>query len=156
MSAPFTFDRSWEFDIDAAGLWRVLSVTGDYSRWWTWLRRLDAPDGLAVGRPTHCVVRAPLPYSLTFTVTPVQIEPERLVEADVDGDLAGRARLELSPLAEGGCRARLVWSVDLRDRVLRPLARLARPVLEWGHEWVVATGVEQFRTRALASLPDPG
>jgi hypothetical protein len=147
---PFVFDRTWEFDVDPAGLWRVLSATAEYPRWWSWLRRFDAPDGLVVGEPARCVVRAPLPYSLAFSVTPVQIEPGKLIEADVDGDLRGRARLEVAEDGADHCTARLVWSVELQDRLLRPLARVARPVLEWGHEWVVATGVEQFRSRALS------
>jgi hypothetical protein len=152
--APFDFDRSWHFDVDVDELWRVLTVTDDYLRWWTWLRRLDAPAGIAVGKPARCVVRAPLPYSLSFTVTPLRIEPARTIEARVDGDLRGLACLEIDADDTGsrpGCEARLTWSIELHDRMLRPIARLARPVLEWGHEWVVAGGVEQFRARALAA-----
>jgi hypothetical protein len=33
--------------------------------------------------------------------------------------------------------------------MLRVAARAARPMLQWGHEWVVNNGVEQFRRAAI-------
>jgi hypothetical protein len=45
--------------------------------------------------------------------------------------------------------ARLAWEMELGRPVLRAAARFGRPVMEWGHDWVVANGVEQFLRRAL-------
>ena len=72
----------------------------------------------------------------------------RVVQTTVAGDLCGRARLELDRV-EGGSTARLVWSLDLGNPVLAQLARFGRPLMSWGHDLVVATGVEQFRHAAL-------
>jgi hypothetical protein len=116
---------------------------------WPWLRGFES-GGVEEGRTTHCTVRAPLPYSLRFSVTVLRVEPARLIETEVGGDIAGPARLEMGPAPEGST-ARLVWSVEVRDPVLRAGARLGRPLMEWGHEWVVANGVNQFRRRALPS-----
>jgi hypothetical protein len=44
---------------------------------------------------------------------------------------------------------RLAWEMELCRPVLRAAARFGRPVMEWGHDWVVTTGVEQFLDRAL-------
>ena len=35
------------------------------------------------------------------------------------------------------------------NSVLRAVARLASPIARYGHEWVLNTGLEQFRSRAL-------
>jgi thiol:disulfide interchange protein len=43
----------------------------------------------------------------------------------------------------------LVWEMELRRPVLRTAARFGRPVMEWGHDWVVSTGFEQFCRSAL-------
>ena len=115
-------------------LWEALSRTEDYPGWWTWLRRFQG-DGLVAGGRTHCEVRAPLPYSLRFDVAIQTLEP---------------ARLEIEP-ADPGSAVRLVWMVEVRDPVLRAGAVFGRPLMQWGHEWVVANGVSQFRRRALAS-----
>src|SRR2546423_57701 len=63
----FRFDRRWTFPVPPAQLWEALSRSDDYPTWWTWLRRFDG-DGLVEGGRPRCEVRAPLPYSLRFTV----------------------------------------------------------------------------------------
>ena len=36
------------------------------------------------------------------------------------------------------------------EPVLRAGATFGRPVMQWGHEWVVATGVGQFQRQAFS------
>jgi len=157
--APFCFDRTWAFDAPPDELWGVLTRTDDFRRWWPWLRDFSG-DGLVPGGRSACVVRAPIPYTLRFSVTVRDLVPGRLVDAIVDGDLAGPARLEVGPGSEvsgrgrqvkppSGSQVRLAWEMELERPVLRAVARVGRPVMEWGHDWVVANGVEQFLHRAL-------
>ena len=148
--APFRFDRTWTFEVPPRELWAVLERTGEFRRWWPWLRELSG-DGLVPGGRNRCVVRAPIPYALRFTVTVAELVPGRVVGAEVDGDLAGPARLEIVPTddAGGGSTVRLEWEMELRRPVLRAAARVGRPLMEWGHDWVVGNGVEQFLRRAL-------
>jgi len=140
---PFAFDRSWRFPVAPESLWRVLERTDDYRSWWRWLREFDS-DGLVVGSASRCAVRGPFPYSLNFTVHVREVVPAALVRTEVTGDLAGPARLEIA--ADGdGSTARLAWELELCSPLLRELARWARPLMEWGHGWVVDNGVRQFR-----------
>jgi uncharacterized protein YndB with AHSA1/START domain len=149
---PFRFDRAWTFSVAPDELWAVLTRTDEFRRWWPWLRQISG-DGLVPGGRSTCVVRAPVPYTLRFTVTVVDLVPGERIEAVVDGDLAGPARLWVAPAAgrggDGGSEVRLAWEMELRRPALRAAARVGRPVMEWGHDWVVGTGVEQFRHRAL-------
>jgi hypothetical protein len=145
--APFRFDRSWTFDVPPDDLWGVLVRTDQFPEWWPWLRELSG-DGLVPGGRSACVVRAPIPYTLRFTVEIRELVPGRMVDAVVEGDLAGPARLEVGP-APAGSVVRLAWEMELCRPVLRAAAHFGRPVMEWGHDWVVATGVEQFLGRAL-------
>lgn len=144
--APFAFDRSFEFPIDPGAMWEMLDRTDQFPRWWRWLRAFDTDgvSGLTVGMQAHCVVRGPLPYTLRFTVGIEQAVPGRLVATHVTGDIEGPARLELEPTASG-TSARLVWAVQVVDPALRATARTARPLMEWGHNFVVNRGVRAFR-----------
>jgi uncharacterized protein YndB with AHSA1/START domain len=94
---PFRFDRCWTFDIGPDVLWAALSRTEDYRRWWPWLAEFSG-DGLVSGGRSRCVVRAPVPYTLRFTVTVVELVANERIEAVVDGDLAGVGR----PVMERG------------------------------------------------------
>ena len=148
MAAPFSLDRTWRFDVSVRELWDVLSRTDDYPRWWTWLHRFDA-DALVEGTTARCLVRAPVPWSFAFDLDVVRVVPAQLVEVRVSGAMSGDARLDLTPVGDGACDARIMWRLDMRDRVLRTAATFARPLLDWGQQWVVDTGVNQFRRRAL-------
>jgi uncharacterized protein YndB with AHSA1/START domain len=89
---PFRFDRCWTFDVGSDALWAALTRTEDYRRWWPWLREFSC-DGLVPGGRSLCVVRAPVPYTLRFTVTVVELVAGERIEAVVDGDLTGGPRL---------------------------------------------------------------
>jgi uncharacterized protein YndB with AHSA1/START domain len=140
------------FDVPPAALWEALSRTDRYRSWWSWLRRFDGP-GLVEGTTTRCEVRAPLPYSLRFDVVVTRVVPARAVDATITGDIAGPAALAIEANGAGSA-ASLEWTVELRDPSLRAAALLGRPVMQWAHDRVVATGVEEFRRRALR--PDLG
>jgi hypothetical protein len=142
-------DRRYQFDVDHETLWKAIEATGDYRRWWPWLRRLDA-TGLIEGDRWDCVVQPPLPYALRFTISLDHVVPGRLAVATIDGEIAGDARLEIDPLPNGdGCHARLVSHLSPVNGMLRAMSRVARPIAQFGHDWVLDTGARQFRSRAL-------
>jgi hypothetical protein len=144
----FDFDRTWKFHLPPDELWGIVNRTDDFRQWWTWLRDFETP-GVHAGAQARCVIQSPLPYALRLRIDVERAEEPSLVETYVSGDLDGPARLEIHPAPGLGSAARLVWHLEVRDRVLRPVARVARPLMVWAHDRVVATGVEQFRRRAL-------
>jgi uncharacterized protein YndB with AHSA1/START domain len=143
----FTLDRTFVFDVDPDALWARLSQPAEFPRWWTWLRSLDA-DELAPGTTAHALIRAPIPVSLRLTIRIDEVVPAERVDAYALGDLEGPAHLELGG-HDRGSQLRLQWELTPHERMLAAAGRLARPVLQWGQDWVVRHGVEQFRRRAL-------
>jgi hypothetical protein len=148
VAAPFRYDRTFDFDVASDVLWSALTDTGRYPTWWPWLRKFDAPT-LEPGTVAHCAVRAPLPYTLEFDVHVQSVDPGREIETEVRGDLAGPARLVVAEPAPGRSTARLAWEVELRVPLLSAASLVARPVLVWAHDQVVASGVAGFRRNAL-------
>ena len=65
--------------------------------------------------------------------------------------MTGPARLEVSAIGarRRASQVRLAWEVELQRPMLRAAARVGRPVMEWGHDWVTNTGFEQFCRSAL-------
>ncbi|HEX3948115.1 MAG TPA: hypothetical protein VHW47_10440 [Acidimicrobiales bacterium] len=156
-SGAFLSDRRYGFAADRPAVWAAIGSVGRYREWWPWLRQFDA-DALVAGAVWECQIQPPVPYLLRFTVTLDRVEAPRLVVATVGGDVRGTARLELEDARpddgpDGArCQVRLRSTLVPANRTLRVVARMARPVAQFGHRWVLDTGAQQFGDRAL----DPG
>ena len=146
-ATAFSFDRSWTFPVSRADLWSHVSDTSSFSTWWPWLRTFDAVP-IEEGATTRCVIGPPLPYVLKVDLAVGRVVESESVDVEVDGDLRGPARLVLGE-CDDGSTARLHWTLEVQRPMLRRAATLGRPILQWGHDWVVRNGVEQFR-RAMS------
>jgi len=140
-------DRRHAFSVSPDELWEAMARVNAYCEWWPWLRYFDAA-ALAPGAVWSAVVQPPLPYRLRFDVRLDEVMAPRCVSAEVTGDIEGSARLEITPTADGS-ELHLVSELVPTNAVLRTVAQLASPMVRFGHEWVLDTGLRQFRDRAL-------
>ncbi len=140
-------DRRHHFDVSPDELWAALVRVEDYPAWWPWLSRFDG-DAFTAGASWRCEVQPPLPYALRFDLTLGEVDEARTVTATVEGDIVGRARLELAE-EPAGSSLRLESWLRPANLVLRTVATVGRPVARFGHDWVIDTGLRQFRNRAL-------
>ncbi|MFL6206117.1 MAG: SRPBCC family protein [Acidimicrobiales bacterium] len=140
-------DQRHRFDVAPDQLWAAMVRVDDFRRWWPWLRRFDA-SGVERGDVWRATVQPPLPYRVRFDLLLTDVEAPRCISVDVTGDVEGSARLEVH---DDGGGSELHFTSDLTptSRVLRAVTRVAPPVARFGHEWVLDTGLEQFRSRAL-------
>jgi Polyketide cyclase / dehydrase and lipid transport len=139
-------NRTYLLPMPPAALWEQISDVTAYQRWWPWLRSFDG-SGLARGDVWCCAVRPPLRYTVRFTVTLNEVLAHRLVSAVIDGDICGRARLEIVAAARGS-EVRLISALRPDTRLLRAITAVARPVARHGHDWVLDCGARQFTERA--------
>ena len=142
MPIAFDSDRRWDFEESVDSLWWRISQVEDYTRWWPWLRRFDPGAGLVDGASWRCEVAPPLPYVVRFRLELVVVGPGE-VHTSVRGDIRGEAHLVLRD-HDQGCSARLHSRLAPAHPVLRGAGRVARPVVEWGHDWVLDQGLRQF------------
>jgi uncharacterized protein YndB with AHSA1/START domain len=140
-------DQRHHFDATPDQLWTAMTSTDRFRSWWPWLRRFDA-SGVARGDVWTATVQPPLPYRVSFDLLLTEVRPPHLVAVDVTGDIEGSARLEVRQNASG---SELHFTSELTptSSLLRTVARLAPPLARYGHEWVLKTGLDQFRSRAL-------
>ena len=142
-------DRRFSFDGPPAEVWEAMARTSAYTRWWPWLRGFEA-QGLVTGDVWTCHIQPPLPYFLRFTITLDEVVPEASARATIGGDITGTAEFTLVPDGDGRSEGRLVSDLAPASSVLRAFAVVARPLVVWGHDWVLAEGIRQFKGRGLA------
>jgi uncharacterized protein YndB with AHSA1/START domain len=140
-------DQRHHFDAAPDQLWAAMTSTDRFRSWWPWLRRFDA-SGVSRGDVWTATVQPPLPYRVSFDLLLTEVRAPHVVAVDITGDIEGSARLEVQPNATGSV---LHFTSDLTptSSLLRIVARLAPPLARYGHEWVLKTGLDQFRSRAL-------
>lgn len=115
-----------------------------YQEWWPWLREFDPGEGLEVGAAWSCLVAPPLPYVVRFRVVVTDVAAGTSVSTRIEGDIKGSAALTLHPDGSGGTTARLRSSLLPTNPALRAFGMVARPLVGWGHDWVLDQGRRQF------------
>jgi len=140
-------DRRHSFDVSPEELWAAMARVDCYQDWWPWLRRFDAA-ALSAGDVWTATVQPPLPYRLTFDLLITEADAPSVVAVDVTGDLEGTARLEVAGSLVGS-ELHFTSELEPTRSMLRAVTRWATPVARFGHEWVLDSGLRQFRERAL-------
>ena len=80
-----------------------------------------------------------------------------LLEVDAGGDGEKEVDVAWASFLVGnltGSAIDIEWDMRPRSRAMQMAAVLARPLLRWSHEWVLARGLDQFRQRALTNSDD--
>lgn len=144
-------DRRHTFSVTPEELWLAMARVDEYRSWWPWLRHFDA-GALAPGEVWSAAVQPPLPYRLRFEIHLEAVDAPHTASATVTGDIEGTARLAVTRTSTGS-ELHLRSELAPTNAVLRAVAQVAAPVARFGHEWVLDTGLRQFRDRAL---PQPG
>jgi uncharacterized protein YndB with AHSA1/START domain len=140
-------ERRFQFDATPAALWAALTAVEDYPTWWPWLRDFDA-HALAAGEEWRCTVKPPLPYVVRFVVRFDDVRAQERIDASVSGDIAGPAQLTIEPSGTGSA-VTLTSALRPTSSILRAVATIGRPLVRYGHDWVLDIGAGQFASRAL-------
>ena len=143
------FDRTFTFAVPVEQVWATMTRLDCFSSWWSWLREFSVEgNGLEPGTVLHGVVAPPLPYRMRLDVVLEDCVPERSITALVHGDLEGAAQLTFDG-DDAETRAHATWTVEMMQRPMRMAARIAPPLLRWGHDRVVEATVDGFRRHVL-------
>ena len=139
-------DRRYFFAFGRDEFWQRISHVGDFPTWWPWLRTFDGVR-MGTGDVWSCAVHPPAPYVVRFEILLDEVVPETSIAARISGDIVGRAELSID--GDGsGCSARLVADLAPAKQSLRIMSVVARPMVRFGHNWVLDTGVRQFAERS--------
>jgi carbon monoxide dehydrogenase subunit G len=150
-SSVIDYRGRFAFDVPPEVIWNSIEHCERFESWWAWLRefRLEGP-GLQSGAVLHGVVSPPVPYTMRIRVQLDRCERPARIDATVHGDLEGTARLVLVPVDDGSL-AEVSWTIEMTQRAMRMAARVAHPLMQWGHDRVIETTVAGLRRHLAAS-----
>jgi carbon monoxide dehydrogenase subunit G len=150
------YHGEFAFPIEPENLWAHLEQVDRFERHLGWLSefRLDG-KGLQSGSTLSGVITPPLPYRMRLRVDLRECRRPSHIVATVHGDLEGQAELVLMPEG-GGTRVTAAWTIEMTQRSMRIAARVARPLLQWGHDRVVEMTVRGFRRHLATDSASPG
>lgn len=151
-STRYDLTTWWYFDAPAEAVWAAISDAEGWPRWWRGIEEVvtleaGGADGLGARRRYVCL--SVLPFYLTFTGCVTRIEPLRLLEGRVEGDVEGVGCCFLEP--EGRRTAvRYEWRIRTNRLWMNRLGVFAQPLFRWNHEALMHAGGEGL-TRHLAA-----
>lgn len=145
--AVIDYRHGYEFPLPPESIWDALEEVDQFALWWPWLEefRLEG-DSLLTGAVLHGVVAPPLPYRMHVQIELTRCEKPRIIEALVHRDLEGKASIALRPQGVGA-HVEVAWTVEMMQRPMRLVDRMAHHTLKWGHDRVVENTVAGFRRR---------
>ena len=139
---PIESSASWRSSCAPDEVWSALTDVGAYGSFWPWLEHIQG-DRWAPGGLLAATIRAPAGYRVRYRVRFTEVQRPRRIVAAIDGDLGGRATIELHP--EGtGTTVRFRSSLHPRRALLRMASVVVEPVLVRGHDRIMGRGVGEF------------
>jgi uncharacterized protein YndB with AHSA1/START domain/mannose-6-phosphate isomerase-like protein (cupin superfamily) len=138
----YLFVDEWDVAAPPHAVFDALADARTYPRWWTPVYiDVDADGPPTLGKVSRQHFKGRLPYHLHTHSTITRLEPPRVVEGDVEGDLRGRGTWTLTPIP-GGTHVRFDWRVFADRKLLRTLTPVLRPLFRWNHNWAIARAIE--------------
>ena len=148
-ASEFHLVTEWSFAVPRESVWAELSKPEDWPSWWRAVKRvelLEPGDANGVGALRRMTWRTALPYSLSFDIRTVRVEPMSVIEGRAEGELRGVGIWTIT--ADGvHTNARYDWKVEVTRPWMRFVAPLARPVFAWNHYVVMKWGARDLAQR---------
>lgn len=147
----FHLVTEWHLEAPRTAVWEVLTTPEDWPSWWRAVKRVEvlkAGDRNGVGSVRRMTWRTALPYTLSFDMTTMRVEPMTVIEGQASGELDGIGRWTLSDHGTG-THVRYDWIVAVSKPWMRVLAPVLRPVFAWNHGKVMTWGYDGIRRKLM-------
>jgi uncharacterized protein YndB with AHSA1/START domain len=137
----YRFRSEWHLDAPPDDVFRALAELDDYPTWWPEVRTVHWVSD----DTRQLICRSLLPYELDFTTRQVKRDQQAgILEARLDGDLAGFSRWTITASA-GGALAVFDEEVIAHKGLLRRLGLIARPAFTANHSLMMSHGQRGLR-----------
>lgn len=144
----------WQFDAPLEEVWDAIYHAEDWPSWWKGVvsvETLERGDGAGRGGRQRFVWKSVLPYRLTFATRVTCVEPLRLLEGWVEGELEGVGSWKFSQDA-GLTTVCFDWQVRTTRPWMNLLSPLAKSLFRWNHNALMRAGGRGLARHLHASL----
>ena len=141
-SNQYHLTTRYHFDAPIDAVWDAILHAEAWPSWWTGVERvvtLEHGDPSGLGTRRRCTCKSVLPYRLTFVTRVTRLEPLRLLEGRVDGELEGVGCCRLKR-NDGLTTVRYDWQVRTTRWWMNLLSPLAKPLFLWNHDAIMRAG----------------
>lgn len=135
--ARYHFETTMRISAPRRQVWDVIEHPKGWPKWSRWLKRVDelaAGDERGLGARHRMHFGTALPYTLSFEMEVVQLDPPERSETRASGELAGAGIWQLTELDDGSTTVVYTWLVETTKRWMNMLAPIARPAFSWNHD----------------------
>lgn len=146
----------WLLEAPLATVWEAIVQAEAWPGWWWGVEQVitleRGRDSGGLGTRQRFTWKGALPYRLSFVSCVTRLEPLRLLQGRVQGELEGVGRWRFGRHA-GRTWVRFDWRVRTTSAWMNRLALLARPLFCWNHRVLMHAGgiglARQLRTRLV-------
>jgi len=141
-SSRYDLTTLWHFDAPDDAVWDAIVDAEGWPRWWPGVERvvtLARGDAGGVGARRLCICKSVLPFRLILVTRVTRVEPLRLIEGRVEGELEGVGRCHVGRDA-GLTVVRYDWQVRTTRPWMTRLAPLMKPLFRWNHAVMMQAG----------------
>lgn len=145
----FVLITDWRFDRPLDEVWTLIEATEAWPEWWRAVKTVDLLEQGGeddVGAVRRLTWGTALPYTITFDVRTILVEPRARIEGRAFGELDGIGIWTLHE-EDGATLVRYDWRVEVTKPWMRLFAPLLRPIFGWNHNKVMGWGYEGARKR---------
>lgn len=137
----YHFVTYWKIRGRIETVFEILKDGPRYSAWW---KPAYVKTEKVGSQKTLSLVRAKLPYTLSFTTELVREIPSTELEIRAAGELVGRGLWKLKQAGEV-TEVVFYWDVQVAKPIVRWLSLFLKPVFRWNHDWVMKGGEEALQ-----------
>ncbi len=151
--AGYRFLTTWILAAAREPVWDAIYEIERWPSWWRGVRqvqKLEDGDGDGVGSLYRHEWRSVIPYPVRFETRITKIELPHLIEAEADGELAGRGRWRF--FGDRETAVTYEWDVRTTRAWMNLAAPVARPIFRWNHNVVMHQGGEGLASLLGATL----
>ncbi len=136
--SQYSFSSRWHLSASQERVWRAfeeLLPTEDPFVFWPGMQ-----SERRGGSDIHVTAGSPVGYTLRFRVYDVESTPMQRVTLRADGDLLGRATMQLGAVDDLNSTIDVSWHVDVTQPWMRRMRFVLRPVFVLAHDAVMRAG----------------
>jgi uncharacterized protein YndB with AHSA1/START domain len=150
----YSFVTKWKVKAPVEQVWEALYNQEDWPNWWKGVKQVKIiaeGDKNNIGKKAFYTWKSALPYTLSFTMESVFIQPYDVMEGKAYGELEGIGVWTFVE-KDGTTYVQYNWDVNTTKGWMNFLAPILKPVFTWNHNVIMKWGANGLAKKLNTSV----